>query len=90
MQFHQARMDARRAAMPMGMNTPAPMPGRPGFNRPAFSSIDTNGDGCINESGLKRFTRDAREQCRWNAGYGRAMPGMGSAATICPSSIVRP
>ncbi|MCP5444019.1 MAG: EF-hand domain-containing protein [Chromatiaceae bacterium] len=80
MQFHQARMDARRAAMPMGMNTTAPMPGRPGFNRPAFSSIDTNGDGCINESELEAF-----HQGRTGAmpggmpAMGGAMPGMGSA-----------
>ena len=81
MQFHQARMQARRAAMPEGMNYPGTMAGRPGFNRPAFSDIDTNGDGCINEAELEAFHQGRMAAmpgpCGGMPGMGRGMPGMG-------------
>lgn len=81
MQAHQARMQARRAAMPEGINYPGAMAGRPGFHRPAFSAIDANGDGCINEAELEAFHQERMASmpgsCGGMPGMGRAMPGMG-------------
>ena len=74
MQFRQTRMQARRGAMSEGMNYPGTMAGRPGFNRPAFSDIDTNGDGCINEAELEAFHQGRMSVMSGPSG---GMPGMG-------------
>jgi Ca2+-binding EF-hand superfamily protein len=72
MQFRQQRMQQRwqqPPASPYGGAAPMMRRG-PGFNRPAFADIDSNGDGCINAEELENF-----QQNRMPAS-GRGMRGM--------------
>jgi len=86
MQFHQARMQKRMqergGAMPRwGMGGPPGMPGMPGFNRPSFSDMDSNSDGCISPQELEQFQQarmlGQRGGMRGMRGGMPSMPGMG-------------
>jgi len=82
MQFHQARMQKRMqergGAMPhRGMRGPTGMPRAYGVNRPSFSDMDSDGDGCISPQELEQF-QQARMQGYRGAMRGMpSMPGMG-------------